>query len=47
MEPRMERYLTTHYDEEINELLNNPDELLHVSVGVRFVAWRGDSMTSL
>ncbi|KAL9696500.1 hypothetical protein quinque_016079 [Culex quinquefasciatus] len=34
MEPRMERYLTTHYDEEINELLNNPDELLHVSVGV-------------
>uniref|UniRef100_A0A8D8BIE3 DNA helicase MCM9 n=1 Tax=Culex pipiens TaxID=7175 RepID=A0A8D8BIE3_CULPI len=34
MEPRMERYLTTHYDEEINGLLSNPDELLHVSVGV-------------
>uniref|UniRef100_A0A1Q3FWA5 DNA helicase MCM9 n=1 Tax=Culex tarsalis TaxID=7177 RepID=A0A1Q3FWA5_CULTA len=34
MESRIERYLTTHYDEEINELLNSPDELLHVAIGV-------------
>ncbi|KAL1379423.1 hypothetical protein pipiens_003794 [Culex pipiens pipiens] len=34
MEAQIERYLTTHHDEEITELLNKPDEMLHVSVGL-------------